>query len=159
MICTEVGKAEICHENNLATGGGTHQSFVLAVGLGRGMPTTGIAFALSCPSRRLGSKHHRRLQTSFLLESTATVADADVDSFAESVRDSSSDIAEEFESQLATTLGVEANATISNVEVVDVTASDDDSTSGGRQPEKISILVMALTLVAGIVGSHSGLWR
>jgi len=81
-----------------------------------------------------------------------------VDSFAESVRDSSSDIAQESESQLAATLGVEANATISNVEVVDVTASDDDSTSG-RQPERISILVVALTLVAGIGGSHSGLWR
>merc|ERR1719374_142144 len=107
MICTEVGKAEICQENNLATGGGTHQSFVLAVGLGRGMPTTGVAFALSCPSRRLGSKH-----TIFLVESAATVADADVDSFAESVRNSSSDIAQEFESQLATTLGVEASATM-----------------------------------------------
>jgi len=153
MICTEVSKAEICRENNLATGGATHQSFVLAVGFGRGMPTTGIAFALSCSSRRLGSKH-----TIFLVESTATVADADVDSFAESVRNSSSDIAQEFESQLATTLGVEASATMSNVEVVGVAALDDDSTSG-RQPEKISILVAALTLFPGIVGGHSGLWR
>ena len=155
-MCTEVSKAEICRENNLATGGATHQSFVLAVGFGRGMPTTGIAFALSCSSRRLGSKHHRRLQTIFLVESTATVADAD--SFAESVRNSSSDIAKEFESQLATTLGVEASATISNVEVVGAAASDDGITSG-RQPEKISILVVALTLVAGIGGGHSGLWR
>jgi len=46
---------------------------------------------------------------------------------------------------------------LSNVEVVDVTASDDDSTSD-RQPDKIS-LVVALTLVAMIGGGHSGLWR
>jgi len=146
MTATAEGKDEICEETNLDVGGGTYQSFVDALNA-TGVSTSSATFTLSCNDRRLASNHMRRLQADFELVASARFTDAvDANTFSESVTASPADFASAFEEQVATTLGVNATATVSEVELT-VTSND---SAGAACQDGSSVLVWTLTLIGAL---------
>ena len=113
---------------------------------GAGVESREASITLSCTSRRLASNQVRRLQTDFVLTSTESFSNAG-DAIADSniITEPSSNISLEFETQVASVLGVEVVATISHVEVV----ASDEAVSSCHQHQQISFLLGILTLLAG----------
>ena len=147
MISTDEGKDEMCTEENRATGGATYRSWVYGLHTAGVSTSSSATVSLSCTSRRLAENHIRRLQTGFVLVSSASFSDAvDATVFSDDVTQAALDIASEFESQVATTLGVAADATVLDVEV---TVASDDAVSFGHQHGEINVLIWTLTFVAG----------
>ena len=145
-ICSsEEGRDEVCEEDNLGTGGGVYRSYVWALH-GAGMKSTDAGITLSCTSRRLASNHVRRLQTDFVLTSTESFSNAgDANAVSNIISESSCNISLVFETQVASVLGVEVEATISHVEVV---VASDETVSSCHQHQQISFLLGILTLLA-----------
>ena len=122
MSSSEEGRDEVCKDDNLGTGGGVYRSYVWALH-GAGVESREASITLSCTIRRLASNQVRRLQTDFVLTSTESFSNAgDAIAVSNIIMESSSNISLEFETQVASVLGVEVVATISHVEVV---ASDE----------------------------------
>jgi len=140
MTATTEGKEQICEKTNLATGGATYQCFVDAVDTA-GVATSSVVFSLSCPDRRLASKHTRRLKDEFKLVASAGFSDVAIaNAFTENITESSSDIASDVEIQIAMTFGVNVTATMFDVELI---AKSTDSTASACH----NFLAWILTLI------------
>ena len=145
MSSSEEGRDEVCKEDNLGTGGGVYRSYVWALH-SAGVESREASITLSCTSRRLASNHVRRLQTDFVLTSTGSFSNAaDAIAVSNNITESSANISLEFETQVASVLGVEIVATVSHVEVV----ASDEPVSSCHQHQQVSFLLGILILLAG----------
>ena len=144
MSSSEEGRDEVCKEDNLGTGGGVYRSSLWALH-DAGVESREASITLSCTIWHLASNQVRRLKTDFVLTSTESFSNAGDAIAVSNITESSSNISLEFETQVASVLGVEVVATISHVEVV----ASDEAVSSCHQHQQISFLLGILTLFAG----------
>ena len=132
ISCTAEDQDELCQETNLAPGGGTYRSFVLAFIVPAGLQGS-TTVTLSCTSGRRAGNRVRRLQTEFSLVSLTSFTNAeDAATLSERVNSTSSEMASAFQNRCAVALGTRVTATVGDVEL---TVTDEASACASRRPE------------------------